>query len=164
MSTSARWNNEGTWLISNFPLAICSRTKYKSISMCFVRECWIGLADSEIVIILSHQIVGFLGLSIWSSRSSDWIHKSSVAVLATDLYSTSILERETVGCFLEHHDTGFGPIKMQQSVVDLRSSWSEAQSASLKACMCELKICSMAENLMINECKWICTQWSMKMQ
>jgi len=35
------------------------------------------------------------------SRRRDWIQSNSVAVLAMDLYSASVDDRETVGCFLE---------------------------------------------------------------
>lgn len=37
--------------------------------------------------------------------------KSSAAVWANDLYSASVEERATVGCFLTHRETGAGPKK-----------------------------------------------------
>jgi hypothetical protein len=53
--------------------------------------------------------------------------------IATDLYSASALDLETVGCRLDDQDTKFCPRKTQKSDVDLRVSGQPAQSASLHA-------------------------------
>jgi hypothetical protein len=53
----------------------------------------------------------------------------SVVVLAIALYSTSVLDLKTVGCFLALQDTKFKPRKMTKPPVDLRSSRQLAQSA-----------------------------------
>jgi hypothetical protein len=42
------------------------------------------------------------------------------------LYSDSVLDRETVGCFLEHQEIKFCPKKTQYPEVDLRSSGQPA--------------------------------------
>jgi hypothetical protein len=49
------------------------------------------------------------------------------------LYSTSVLERDTVCCFLAFHDTKLLPKKIANPLVDLRSSEQPAQLASLNA-------------------------------
>jgi hypothetical protein len=56
-----------------------------------------------------------------------------VVALASALYSTYVLDLETVGCFLELHEIRFGPTKIAKPHVDLLSSKSPAQSACVKA-------------------------------
>ena len=48
------------------------------------------------------------------------------------LYSTSVFDRATVGCFLELHDTRLRPRYMRNPMVERRSDESSTQSASLK--------------------------------
>jgi hypothetical protein len=49
------------------------------------------------------------------------------------LYSASVLDLETVSCFLELQLIKFPPISIANPLVDLLSSGQLAQSASLKA-------------------------------
>jgi hypothetical protein len=72
-----------------------------------------------------------------SSRRSACIHINSVVASATNLYSASMLEHETVGCFLEfqqdcHHETQharhlLGIVELSEYVVALDSNMLVAQ-------------------------------------
>jgi hypothetical protein len=80
--------------------------------------------------ILSHNSLAVVGQKIRSSHNRVWIHNISAIALAIALYSTSVLDRETVFCFLALHDIRFVPRKMAQPPVDLLSSRDPAQSTS----------------------------------
>jgi hypothetical protein len=56
-----------------------------------------------------------------------------VVALATDLYSTLVLDLDTVGCFLELQEIIFEPKNTQYPPVDFRSLGYPAQSALEKA-------------------------------
>lgn len=58
---------------------------------------------------------------------------SSVVAFARALYSTSVLDRETVGCFVAHHETRFDPKNTAKPPVERRSSTQPAKSASENA-------------------------------
>jgi hypothetical protein len=62
-------------------------------------------------------------------------HVHSATALATARYSASALERETVGCRFDDHDTSESPTNTQKADVERRVSGHPAQSASEYAVM-----------------------------
>ena len=57
----------------------------------------------------------------------------SAVALASALYSASVLDRDTVACFLAHQEIRLGPKKTANPPVDLLSSRHPAQSESENA-------------------------------
>jgi predicted RNA methylase len=58
---------------------------------------------------------------------------TSAVAFATDLYSASVLDLDTVACFLALQEMRFGPKNTAKPPVDRRSSTQPSQSASEKA-------------------------------
>lgn len=81
---------------------------------------------------LSHHMRGSRTRGILNSQRRDCIQITSAVALARLLYLDSVLERQTVCCFLEDQATALQPKKMQYPVMLQRSSGSLPQSASHK--------------------------------
>jgi hypothetical protein len=60
-------------------------------------------------------------------------HINSVVAFAKALYSASVLDLETVACFLALHETKFRPRNIANHPVDILSSKQPTQSASENA-------------------------------
>jgi hypothetical protein len=56
----------------------------------------------------------------------------SIVASAKALYSASVLDLDTVSCFLALHEIRLGPKKMAKPLVDILSSGQPTQSASEK--------------------------------
>jgi hypothetical protein len=110
---SARWSRLDKKLTVNFFLETRSLTKWKSISMCFVRAWNTGLEDWYVAPILSHQRVGLWDRCKPSSAAKNCNHWSSAAVSARALYSASVLLRATVAYCLLHQKIKFEPRNTQ---------------------------------------------------
>lgn len=80
---------------------------------------------------LSHQATGGLDKGKCTAYREE-IQVISAIRRARLLYSASVLERETRGCFFDCHDIRFGPRKTQYPEVERLSLGSDAQSASQK--------------------------------
>jgi hypothetical protein len=101
--------------------------------MCFIRAWETGFADKNVAHKLSHQRHGFsCNLTPSSFRRASTQIFSALA-LASDLYSASILDLETVACFRALKETRFGPMNIAKPPVERLSSRHPAQSASEKA-------------------------------
>ena len=78
-----------------------SRTKWWSISTCFVLACDTRLVAIDWALVLSHYKMGGWSKTISSSVKNDWIHNSSFAKCAKAQHLTSTVEWATIDCFLE---------------------------------------------------------------
>lgn len=83
--------------------------KNKSSSTCLVRACRIGLADSIIVLRLSHDTFGGLDKWNFSSESTDDIHVNSATRCTRLPYAASVLDLDMTCCFLDCHDIRLEP-------------------------------------------------------
>jgi hypothetical protein len=99
-----------------------SLTKWKLTSMCLMWAWKIGFADKYVAPMLSHQRICGWFWEIPNSLSRDCAHMILVVVLATILYSASVILWDTVACLRAFQAIEFGPKKYSMSPVDRRLS------------------------------------------
>jgi hypothetical protein len=71
---------------------------------------------------LSHHNLAVLGHAIFNSSITILIHITSVVAFAIALYSASVLDLETVACFLALQEIKLEPKKTANPPVDFLSS------------------------------------------
>ena len=92
---------EGKCWTKTFLCRTFSLTKYKSNLLCFVLACNIGLVFNIIVLRLSHQVTSGVGKVILIFEIRDYNQLISVTKLAKLLYSTFVLDLDTICCFFD---------------------------------------------------------------
>ena len=97
----------------------------------FCLEWYTGFAAMAATLVLSLRIIGTFSTSIFSSPSKEFIHVISVLHRAIALYSDSVVDLAIMPCFLELQATRLSPKYTQYPLMDLLSSGSVAQSASV---------------------------------
>jgi hypothetical protein len=112
------------------PTATFSRTKWISSSICFVRLWCTGFLLMYMVDTLSQKTIVADESGQPSSPRRERSHEHSATAFATPWYSASALERETVVCRFEDHETRASPRKMQNPEVERLVSGHPARSAS----------------------------------
>jgi len=127
ISAACSW--EGIWETTRSLLRNFSLTKKMSSSMCLVRA-WRSRLWAKATELWLSQKIREVSKVMWSSLRRDSSQRISEVTWARLRYSSSVVDLATKSCFLAHHETKLGPRKMQAPEVDLRSSWSAAQSAS----------------------------------
>jgi hypothetical protein len=90
----------------------------------------IGFADKYVAPILSHHKHGTSLILMPNSLRRVSTHITYAVAFDRDLYSASVLNLDTVGCFLALHDMRFGPKNIGKPPVDPLSSIQHAQSTS----------------------------------
>ena len=122
---------------------------------------------------LSHHNLATYECRTWSSSNSFCIHIISAVAFANALYSASMLERDTMGCFQALQEIRLDPRNMANPPVDCPSSWSPTQSASKNALTRReddlqilspiSKVCLRYLNILFTAAQWIvvgaCKNW-----
>jgi hypothetical protein len=78
-----------------------SHTKWRSIWMCFIRECWTGLKLRCVALRLSHSSRGGVWIGRQSSLNRDNNQTVSDVAVASERYSASVDDLTTARCFLK---------------------------------------------------------------
>lgn len=88
------------------------------------------MAESRIVLKLSHHTARRLGKANFNSVSNEEFQVISTTKWARRLYSASVLELDTMCCFFDCQETKLEAKKTKKAEVDLQFSGREAQSTS----------------------------------
>lgn len=100
MNMSASWCWDLIGMSLRNPEKTLSRTKWQSISICFVSSWKVGFEAMWIAAWLSENKRIGESTMMWKSFSKCYNQKSSLVVAAKALYSASADDLETVACFL----------------------------------------------------------------
>ena len=117
---------------SNATCATFSLPKWKSTSICFILAWNTGFAVKWMGPKLLNHKTGGRGRDTSSSLSQDCTYVASAAPFARALYSASVLDHETVGCFRALNETKLGPKKTRKLPVERMSLAHPTESASMK--------------------------------
>jgi hypothetical protein len=90
--------------------------------MCIVRARKLGLVERYVAPIFSHHKHGTSWILVPSSFRSVYTDMTLFVSFAKDLYSTSVLDLDTVSCFVALHDIRFGPRNMTKPPLYILSS------------------------------------------
>ena len=112
INKSANWSCVWTCRTWREPRWTKSQTKWRSICMCFMRECWTRLKLRCVAPRLSQSNKE----TALSEKSSSWRsprnHIVSNVTFARARYSASVVDLATALCFFELHEMGFEPKKL----------------------------------------------------
>ena len=112
VNKSTNWSYVWTCRTWREPRWTRSRTKWRSICMCFMHECWTRLKLRCVAPRLSQSNKGVAISGKPSSWRSLRSHIVSNAAFARARYSTSVVDLATALCFFKLHEMGFGPKKL----------------------------------------------------
>jgi len=132
ISKSASWSKVWTWLTVMRPFWTRSRTKRRSISMCFIRVCCTGFKLKWVAPMLSQKNWGGFGRCKPSSVIKEWSQTVSEVAVANAWNSAYVEERDTALCLRADQEMGLEPGKVINAVVETLVSVLAAQSASTK--------------------------------
>ena len=119
------------YLRSILELAICLRMKWWRMLMCLAQEWATGLRDKAMQPWLSAWMME--AFTCGYPRSSRRVRSQMASRVACDaaMYSASIVECATVGCFLDDHEMCLPAISKVNPLTERRVSRSWAQSESV---------------------------------
>lgn len=123
-------------LIAIVPFLTSSRRKWNLRSMCLVLKpaCLAELLASLMQPSLSScTTIGWLIAKPKTSSTSVLHHRTSLTASPAALYSASVVDKVTVGCFLDFHPTTFPFHRTIRPLMDLLVVGQVAQSASTYA-------------------------------
>lgn len=109
----ASWSTLRMYRTSSFRCKTLSLMKWASISMCLVLAWKIGLVARCPILMLSHQIMGAEKHWQCNSFNRDCYHVSFAVQCTSAWYFDLVLNRSTIFCFLEDHETRFSPKNTQ---------------------------------------------------
>ena len=112
VNKSANWSCVWTCRTWREPRWTRSRTRWRSICICFMHECWTRLKLRCAAPRLSHSNKGAPFSGIPSSWRSPRSHIVSDTAFARAWYSASVVDLATALCFFELHEIGLGPKKL----------------------------------------------------
>jgi hypothetical protein len=109
---STRCKFDRTWVI------YAARMKWCCMSMCFVREWWVGFLASAMHPWLSHMMVVAPTCTSPTSAINFLNHMASLVHWLVAMYSASVVDKAIVCCLLQFHEMAPTPTKNTYPVVE----------------------------------------------